>query len=374
MMWYDVFVAIVLLFTTIRGAAKGAIWQLASIAGLVLCLVFAESISAAVGPYVKLEPPLNHWAVMFGSYLAFSFLSFGVARLLNEWIEKAQLKEYNQHLGAVLGFVKGVVICLVVTFFIVTLSSDAREMLKHSRSGRWAAIIMDRLHPVMPEKLRDSLDKYIHQLDSPDLDLRYTDTDAVHGEEGADGGQGGVELPAEIDALLSKLPEDSRDEFRGLLLKTLRRAESDSRRELEQRLRDALERVRRQPEDLTSLRQVLQTPGDALLATVTDWLSGWGTPAAREPESAVSRRTQLLQDIAAEFSDAPNARKLIRDDIERQLAEVPERVAMSVLEDWRTDLLGSGPDPDPSTTALTPLPERIVRQTAGAELPEGEIR
>jgi membrane protein required for colicin V production len=385
MMWYDVCVVAVLLFTTLRGAAKGAVWQLAAIAGLVLCLVFAESLSAAFGPYVRLEPPLNHWAVMFGAYLVFSFVSYGIARLLNEWIEKAELKEYNRHLGAVLGFVKGVVICLVATFFIVTLSEDAREMLKHSRSGRWAAIIMDRLHPVMPEKLRDSLDKYIHQLDSPDLDLKYSHDGHSHDPAGDQDGQGLVKLPAELDALLSTLPEESQVEFRGLLERTLRRAEADSRRELERRLQDALEQVRR-PEDMTSLKKALEAPAESLLARVTGWLSGERSPAgengfdpwASEPQvhgpaPALPRRTRLMQEIAAEFSDLPRAQAFIRDDIERQLADVPERVALSVLEDWRTDLLGGGPDPDPNTTASTPLPERIVRRMS-AEIPEGEIR
>src|SRR5262245_37336363 len=105
-MWYDVVVLAILAFTTIRGAVKGVIWQFAAIAGLVLCVAFSSSISAFAVPYVKLEPPLNNWAVMFGSYVVFSFLAFGVARLLNDWIEKQQFGEYNRHLGAILGFVK----------------------------------------------------------------------------------------------------------------------------------------------------------------------------------------------------------------------------------------------------------------------------
>jgi hypothetical protein len=247
---------------------------------------------------------------------------------------------------------------------------------------------MDRLHPVMPEKLRDSLDKYNHQLDSPDLDLKYSHDGHSHDEAGAGNGdgQGLVKLPAELDALLSTLPEESQVEFRGLLERTLRRAEADSRRELERRLQDALEQVRR-PEDMTSLKQTLDAPAESLLARVTGWLSGERPAAASEnpfnpwasepqvhgPAPALPRRTRLMQDIAAEFSDLPRAQAFIRDDIERQLADVPERVALSVLEDWRTDLLGGGPDPDPSTTASTPLPERIVRQMS-AEIPEGEIR
>src|SRR5688500_18576502 len=160
-MWYDAIVIGILAYTTIRGAMKGVIWQIAAIAGVVLCLVFAESISAAAGPYVRLEPPLNNWVVMLGAYLVFSFISFALAKLLTEWLDKIKFGEFNRHLGALFGFVKGAVICLVLTFFIVTVSDSAREMLRNSRSGRVAAIVMDRLHPVMPERLHEALNKYI---------------------------------------------------------------------------------------------------------------------------------------------------------------------------------------------------------------------
>jgi uncharacterized membrane protein required for colicin V production len=72
-MWYDCLAVAILAYTTIRGAMKGVIWQIAAIAGIVLCFVFSESISAAAGPYVHLDPPLNNWVVMIGAYLVFSF-------------------------------------------------------------------------------------------------------------------------------------------------------------------------------------------------------------------------------------------------------------------------------------------------------------
>ncbi len=124
-MWYDAVVVAILLFTTVRGAMRGVIWQLAGLAGLVVCVVFAESISAAASPYVALQEPLNEWVVMFVAYLGFSFLAFGLARLMQEAIDKAELKEYDRHLGAVFGLIKGVAFCLVLTFFIVTVSENA---------------------------------------------------------------------------------------------------------------------------------------------------------------------------------------------------------------------------------------------------------
>lgn len=400
-MWYDVIVIGILAYTTIRGAMKGVIWQIAAIAGVVLCLVFAESISAAAGPYVRLEPPLNNWVVMFGAYLVFSFASFAVARMLTEWLDKIKFGEFNRHLGAIFGFIKGAVICLVLTFFIVTVSDSAREMLRHSRSGRVAAIVMDRLHPVMPERLHEALNKYIdlHSLDSPDLDLRYSDHDhSGHDHDGES--TAGLVLPPELDELMSKVPADVRGEFRDVLLRSLQQTQPESQPDLLNSLLKALREVER-PEDVTSLRNVLDQPPDRLLAAVAQWLGdpvpqqGTSTtsPATTGPlvtdtsrpaatnqagssgGDAANRRQQLLDGISAEFSTFPLSQKMIREDIQLQLADLPDGVALAVLADWYADLAIVSPnrdpraiiqDPDPTTTATTTLPQRIVKQTAAA--------
>ncbi|MBX3441108.1 MAG: CvpA family protein [Planctomyces sp.] len=164
-MWYDVVVLIVLVYCTARGASRGLIWQLATIASIVLCLLFAESFAAVVGPHITLDPPLNEWVTLFAAYLFFSFVAFGAARILNHGVEKVKMGEFNQHLGALFGFLKGAVICLVMTFFMATLPAT-QETIRHSKSGRVAAIIVDRIHPAMPASLRASLKEYIHALDN----------------------------------------------------------------------------------------------------------------------------------------------------------------------------------------------------------------
>lgn len=398
-MWYDAIVIGILAYTTIRGAMKGVIWQLAAIAGLVLCLVFAESISAAAGPYVRLDPPLNNWVVMLGAYLVFSLISFAIARLLTEWLDKIKFGEFNRHLGALFGFVKGAVICLVLTFFIVTISDSAREMLRHSRSGRVAAIVMDRLHPIMPERLHEALNKYIdlHSLDSPDLDLKYSDHEGHDHSADNDSGSAQVVLPAEFDELMSKIPEDVRSDFKDVMLRSLQQTTPESQPDLLNSLLKALREVKR-PEDVTSLRGILDQPPDQLLAAVANWLGEPPPPStnttgqaltdssvsATNPTAvstlpvstdAATRRQQLLQAISAEFSTFPLSQKRIQDDIQQQLNGLPDSIALAVLADWQADLAMVSPhrdpravirDPDPTTTAATLLPERITRQTAAA--------
>ena len=179
-MWYDVLVLGVLLFAVIRGAMKGIVWQLATIAALVLCFAFSGRLSSEIAPYIAVQPPLNRWLAMFGLYLFFSFLSFGVARVLRGWIEKAQFVEYDRHLGSVFGLVKGIVFVLVMTFFGVTLSHnypEVRAAIFNSQTGKISAVIMDRMHPVMPAEFHAVLEPYIHELDRPGLNLKHAHDD-----------------------------------------------------------------------------------------------------------------------------------------------------------------------------------------------------
>ena len=183
-MWYDLLVLGILGLSTVRGAARGFVWQLASISALILCFAFAETFSLGLAPYIGVRPPLNRWIAMLVLYLVLSFLAFATARKLRDWIERARFVEYDRHLGAIFGFVKGVTICLVMTFFVVTLSEKVRAQVLDSHSGHMAALVMDRLHPVMPAELHDVLEPYIHQLDRPGLHLLHT----PHRHDSHDGG------------------------------------------------------------------------------------------------------------------------------------------------------------------------------------------
>lgn len=392
-MWYDLVVLAILAFCTIRGAAKGIIWQLAGIVGVVLCFAFAETIAAAVGPHVSLPPPTNHWVVMFGAYLGFSLLSFSMARSVDKWIEKHEMKEYNQHLGAIFGFAKGVVICLVMTFFIVTMSASARESLKNSHSGKAAAIIMDRLHPVMPDNLHDALAEYIHQLDSDELDLQHT-----HDHEHLDGDDSETDLGSAQSAPplfgqvtnstgtstavpSTSIPSGAASEgswlpqLRGVFDDEIRRAVAHSLQDVPEptrsQLADQLVSLASQmsPSDLLSLQQQLSQAGNNPLQ-IANIIGSWtapqptttSLPSTTSGEGEPDRWQQLLADISGLYGTRPESRRLVEQNIEQSLTGIPDEVALAVLEDWRADLFFEKPDPDPATDNLTLLEDRMYRQ------------
>ncbi len=265
-MWYDILTVAILGYSTLRGAMKGIVWQLAVIAAIVLCFAFSDPLSLKVSPYIPVDPPLNRWLTMLCLYLGFSFVSFIVARQLRDWIEKARFVEYDRHIGALFGFCKGVIICMVLTFFVVTLSEDARGQILRTYSGHAAAVIMDRLHPVMPAELHEVLAPYIHQLDQPDLDLQHAHEESGETSAANEGAQaremrdrqgGGLQLPVVQDAAVG-------------------------------------------------------VPGLARRGTI-EWQAG--KPSAA-PARLDSERTKLMREIAAVLADVPDTQNAIVEEIE----------------------------------------------------------
>ena len=68
--WFDAVMAGVLIIATMRGAAKGLVWQLAWIAAILLSFAFCEVASIAIAGAIPLDPPLNRWVAMFALHRA----------------------------------------------------------------------------------------------------------------------------------------------------------------------------------------------------------------------------------------------------------------------------------------------------------------
>ena len=86
-------------------------------------------------------------------------------RMVANFINRVHLKEFDRQLGALAGAAKGLLWCIVITFFTVTLSEPARQTILRSRSGYYIAVATQRAVPILPRDLRDVLGKYIEELD-----------------------------------------------------------------------------------------------------------------------------------------------------------------------------------------------------------------
>lgn len=162
---YDVVMLVILAVATFFGLWKGLAWQVASVASFVLSYFVAVQGSSSLAPLLPLQAPWNHLAAMLILFTATSAAVWLAFRLVAGVIDKIQLKAFDRQLGALLGLFKGVLICLVITFFAVTLSEDLRQEVLRARSGYYIALLIDRIKPVLPAEVRDLVGQYIEELD-----------------------------------------------------------------------------------------------------------------------------------------------------------------------------------------------------------------
>lgn len=361
-MWYDVLMLAILAFTTVRGAMKGMAWQLAAIAALVLCFVFATPLSLVVAPAINLAPPLNRWVAMLGIYLAFSFACFSVARLLRGWLEALKFTEFDRHLGALFGLIKGATLCLVITFFTVCLSETACHAIMQTRSGHLAGQVLEQLAVVMPTELQTVLRPH----------LRHFDDDHVALDSSPSTNDG--------DANASPWSDREDDNFRGSTLPenqefndTVSRSENDQ----EPDAQDAPASGR------GIVGQAVDAIEERLKTGVKNWIGDALNPQAREQNQVADQPTagsaprrpqsdrrpapaeslpSLISAVSGMFSVSPQKQAEHQSQIEALLHGIPVPVAAAALRDWRADLLGSATDPDPETDAGTSLDRRLLRQ------------
>jgi len=162
---YDVVMLAVLVLATLFGLWKGMAWQIASVASLVVSFFVAVRLSGAVAPHISAQEPWNRFIAMLLLYVATSAGIWLAFRLVAGIIDRVRLKEFDHQVGALLGMAKGVLLCLVITFFAVTLSESLRQAVLKTYSGRYMAILIKRTSPIMPTEVQKVLGTYIDELD-----------------------------------------------------------------------------------------------------------------------------------------------------------------------------------------------------------------
>lgn len=162
---YDLAMLAVLAIATFFGAWKGMAWQIASLSSLIASYFISLRFSESLAPYFGERAPLNRFLAMLALYLATSLVIWLVFRVVSNAINRVQLKEFDRQVGGLFGAAKGALLCVAITFFAVSLSEPAREMVLKSRSGYYIAVLIDRANPIMPREIHDVLRPYLHTLE-----------------------------------------------------------------------------------------------------------------------------------------------------------------------------------------------------------------
>lgn len=170
---FDGVILVILIAAIVQGHWKGMAWQLAPIVSLIAGYIVAFPLAEQLAPWFGDKAPMNYILALLVLYLSTSLGVYLLARSLKEYIVKFKLEEYDKHLGAVLGGIKGLLFCLAIIFFSVAISASAREHIIQTHTGYASAILIDALHPVIPDGIHDPLEEYIHALDTPEMDLEH---------------------------------------------------------------------------------------------------------------------------------------------------------------------------------------------------------
>jgi len=364
-MWYDIVCLVIIGLSIWRGMVKGLVWQLATIAGLLICFFFANTVSSSVAPQLGIDPPLSRWVAIFGLYVVSSFGAFALARLIKGSLEKMKFDDFDRHLGAIFGSVKGATICLTASFFMFTLSGSTRNTVMHSKAGYASAVAFSKIQPVLPAEFDEIISPYLAGFDPEAIEKHKKE----HPEDGYNQNKkstgikdvlvkktGGNSEDPQIKEMINKIPGLFGQELQQIVYETFKKTDPKDRPQLLEKLSSGLPGL---------IRQV-----------ASEWNEGKPAPDPVPQtwnESMRQRRAKLLREIAGVYTEHLEAQQNIMEEVVYALQGVPDPVTLKVLDDWHADLLSRKPDPDPSTDIKTSLDRRVLLQIQKAGISIGTL-
>lgn len=212
---YDIVMLAVLILAGVFGAWKGMVWQIASLASVGLSVFAAVTFSPQLAPHLSQQEPWNRFLAMLILYAGTSLGVWMVFRMVSGALERIKLKEFDVQMGAAFGLLKGALLCLVITFFAVTLSESARQSILESKSGVLIARGIRHATPVLPEEVRQVIGQYLDQLEnqlapasqSPDGSQSLFSADATEVEETLRNGADAIATVSEaVERVRAALP------------------------------------------------------------------------------------------------------------------------------------------------------------------------
>ncbi|MFO0975733.1 MAG: CvpA family protein [Planctomycetaceae bacterium] len=411
----DLVVLAVLLYCAVKGASRGLMSQLAWVVALLLCFKFSGSLAPAIEPMIAVEPPLKQWIAMLVIYVGLCGVTFVASGMLSSWMEKARIIDFDKHLGGILGFVKGVVICMTAMYFLITMSPSLRAIVSKTYSGYAAAVILNNsqfILKLVPEHaiptVQHVIDQFNQHLQPPDNELSGATPSSPDAFGSGEGGQffgDGIDLKSFVEPRKTDKPASGGSQFNGrqpgaepTLEELLQSLPAQVKNELTQRALDYLDQTSAEqkqklmdrlnesaPNSAKGILQDFFRSPDSIdngLAGTGGTSSGSGSGRSGQGSSpgnsstnssggstsnpGASRLTSadsaLLSEIAGIYSQDPSEMARLSARTKQYLSGVPGAVARRVLEDWHADAMGLNRDPDPGTDVDTRLDDRILRQ------------
>ena len=173
MQTYDMLMVLVLVAATLFGFWKGMAWQVASLASLVVSYFAALRFSDQLAPMISDQAPWNKFVAMLAIYVGTSFIIWTLFRLVSGAIDRVKLDGFDHQMGALIGLGKGVLLCIAITFFAVTILPQAQQdTIIASQAGQYIVRFLDKTHTVVPPEIHEVIHPYVERIEQR-LDPNY---------------------------------------------------------------------------------------------------------------------------------------------------------------------------------------------------------
>lgn len=163
---YDIVMLGILAAAAVLGYFKGIVWQLAWIAGIAASAVVALRFGGPLAPFFGSQAPWNRLVAMLALYAATSMAVWLVFSVVSGLIKTVKLSAFDHQMGLLLGLAKGVLLCIVLTFFAVTLTPNYRDQILASRSGRLVAELIVKADQILPPDVVAAVAPFVERFEN----------------------------------------------------------------------------------------------------------------------------------------------------------------------------------------------------------------
>jgi len=162
---YDLMMLGILAAAALLGYFKGIVWQIAWIAGIAASTFVALRFAGQLAPFFGQQPPWNRLIAMLALYVGTSLVVWLLFRVVSGAIDAVHLSAFDHQLGLLLGIAKGALLCVVITFFAVTLAPAYRPQVVGSQSGRIVAEFITRADEILPREIAEAVSPFVKQFE-----------------------------------------------------------------------------------------------------------------------------------------------------------------------------------------------------------------
>jgi membrane protein required for colicin V production len=167
MQTYDLFMLAVLAGAALFGWWKGLAWQVASLGSILLSYFVALNFRGIIASKLGLDPPLDSAAAMLILYVGSSLAVWACFGFISKSLKEMKLKDWDHQIGALVGAAKGVLFCMLITVFAMTLGPNSwKETIPKSTSGRYIAAALTKTEALLPKDIHQAIAKYIDPVKS----------------------------------------------------------------------------------------------------------------------------------------------------------------------------------------------------------------